>query len=430
MSITPISGYGTALFIVSTVAGQGTHTTLAAAMAAASAGDTIFLRTSVTENVTITPGVNIVSWAAGSSNTPSITGTLTMTAAGTSTISGIRLVTNSAPALTLSGSADSQMFLSNCYLSIASNPGMSLTSSGTSSFISCTGCILDTNTTGVAVYSMTNGNNIRFLNCFLPNSGSSTVASNNSAGAVLFDNCSTFGVYSSTSTGSLGFFNCNVDASGVNTTPMTFGGTGSHVVNNCYVTGGSAVAISIGAGNDAGIFGSTINSSNTNPISGSGSLNSSGNSYPGTSQINAGVTQTGGTLKGQTVAPPAGYLGQQITSSVSAVATSTSTPVSIANISLTAGIWDISAITGAVPTGGTAAMTTHACGIGTTLNTLTGTLGVDYFQSNVIDSTKSGCVPQIRATLTATTTYYLTVFNTYTSTTCPTNGRITATRVG
>src|SRR6187549_2813926 len=91
------NNYGPRKFIVATSAANGTHTTLASAMSAASAGDTIFLRDSVTENVTITPGVNIVGPVnQGTLNVPTITGTLTMTGAGTSTVSNVILTTNSA----------------------------------------------------------------------------------------------------------------------------------------------------------------------------------------------------------------------------------------------------------------------------------------------------------------------------------------------
>jgi hypothetical protein len=70
-------------------------------------------------------------------------------------------------------------------------------------------------------------------------------------------------------------------------------------------------------------------------------------------------------------------------------------------------------------------------GIGTTNNTLTGNLGSDYMQLTQGTLTvPSLTVAVVRATLTATTTYYLIVVNIYTSTTCPTYGRITATRVG
>jgi hypothetical protein len=93
------NNYGPAKFVVATSAANGTHTTLASAMSAASSGDTIFLRDSVTENVTLTPGVNISSWPSGSSlngtGNAKITGKLTMTGAGSVTIVGIQLETNS-----------------------------------------------------------------------------------------------------------------------------------------------------------------------------------------------------------------------------------------------------------------------------------------------------------------------------------------------
>lgn len=105
------NNYGPAKFIVASSSANGTHSTLASAMAVATSGDTIFLRDSVTENVTLTPGVNISSWGSGSSlnatGRASITGTLTMTGAGSCTISGIQLQTNAAALLAVTGSAAS-----------------------------------------------------------------------------------------------------------------------------------------------------------------------------------------------------------------------------------------------------------------------------------------------------------------------------------
>jgi len=148
-----INNYGVAKFIVATSAANGTHTTLASAMSAASSGDTIFLRNSVTENVTITPGVNIAAWSGDSLNVPSITGTLTMTGAGTSTLSGLRLVTNSAALIAVTGSAASILNVNNCYLNISNNDGITFSTSSSSGQISLFNCKGDLGTTGIKIFA-------------------------------------------------------------------------------------------------------------------------------------------------------------------------------------------------------------------------------------------------------------------------------------
>src|SRR6185312_17303595 len=79
------------------------------------------------------------------------------------------------------------------------------------------------------------------------------------------------------------------------------------------------------------------------------------------------TTQSGGVMQGGlTQAPSAGFIGEQLTASASAVATTNSTAKTITSISVTAGIWDISGIAAATATGGTAVMQAQAAGISTT----------------------------------------------------------------
>ncbi len=123
-------------------------------------------------------------------------------------------------------------------------------------------------------------------------------------------------------------------------------------------------------------------------------------------------------------------IGQRIEGTASSVATTSTTAKTITSISLTAGIWDVSAQATSAATGGAAVMTVQLVGISTTDNTIEGTLGIQYAQTNITAiSVCSNSVPAFRVSLSATTTYYLVVQNFYTSTTCPTNARLSATRV-
>ncbi len=213
---------------------------------------------------------------------------------------------------------------------------------------------------------------------------------------------------------------------------LTTSSTCQVTISQAYINSGTASAISIGSGTVVGVWSSTIVSSNTNAITGAGTIQYGGIAFAGSSQTINTTTQTpAGTLKGSTTtAPTAGYLGEQILSSVTAVATTNGTAKSITSISLTPGIWDISALTYPIATGAAAVMIAAQTGIGTTLNTLTGTAGIDFIQINAPGQVLGLYIGQYRVTLSATTTYYLNVINSYSATTCPTNGTIRATRVG
>ncbi len=421
--------YGTADLIVSSDASQGTHTTLSGAMADATSGQTIFLRTSVTEDVTLTAGVNIAAWTGGALNTPTITGTLTMTTAGTCNISGIRLVTNSAAFLAVTGSAASIVNLYNCYLNASNNNGITYSSSSGSSSINIINCKGNLGTTGINLFSHSSGGVLLIEFCDISNTGSSLTASTCSAGFVTIIMSSLAFPITTSSTGVLSANNCLLSA--VNTTVLTIGGTTASVILS-QITAGTASAISVST--TMGLNDCVISSSNTNAIAGVGTLNYSGLFFSSTSSKINTTTQNGGTIQGGlTQAPSVGFIGQSISNTATAVATTSTTPKTITSIALTPGIWDVSAIASSTATGGTAIMSVQIVNISTTDNTLVGTAGIEIFQTNTIAAGAgllSGCVPQYRVTLTANTTYYLVVDNIYTSTTCPTTGRISATRVG
>ena len=99
--------------------GFGDFTTIAAALTASSSGTTIFLRPGTyTENPTLKAGVNLSAYGSDSSLNGTgnviINGTCTLSTAGSVTISGVQLQTNSANAIVVSGSVASVLNLNNC----------------------------------------------------------------------------------------------------------------------------------------------------------------------------------------------------------------------------------------------------------------------------------------------------------------------------
>ena len=282
--------YGEADLIVSTSAANGTHTTLASAMAAAVSGQTIFLRDSVTENVTLTAGVNIAAWQGGSLNTPTITGTLTMTAAGTCNISGIRLQTNSAVVLAVTGSAASIVNITNCYLNCTNNTGITYsTSSGTSQII-LTDCKGDLGTTGIALFVNTSGGAMIMRDCSYTNTGGSSTASTVSAGVLEFYNTRIVSPITLSSTATCNLIHSVFNTATQNVTCLTLGG-GVNICKWCSFESGSASSVSIGS--TAGFLEScSISSTNTNAVTGAGTLNYANLMFDSTSSTVNTTTQT------------------------------------------------------------------------------------------------------------------------------------------
>lgn len=289
------NNYGPARLIVATSAANGTHTTLAGAMADAVSGDTIFLRDSVTENVTITAGVNITAWSGGSSNTPAITGKLTMTAAGTSTISGVDLITNSDNFLVVSGSAASIVNVNNCYLNCLNATGISFSSSSGSSSINIANCFGNVGTTGIAIFASTAGGtlNIQFSN--IANTGSATTACTMAGGTlnIAYSSISSPMAISSSTAGTFQDVRMQLPT---NTAVITLSNTAAISFFDGFYSSGSASAFSVGAGTTANIYGSNISSTNTNAITGSGTLVYSAIIFSNTSSLTNVSTQTGNNI--------------------------------------------------------------------------------------------------------------------------------------
>ncbi len=289
---TSINKFGVTPLVVATSAANGSHTTLAGAMADAVSGQTIFLRDSVTENVTLTAGVNIAAWTGGTLNTPTITGTLTMTTAGTCNISGIRLQTNSAALLAVTGSAASIVNLDNCYLNCTNNTGITFSSSDAGAKISISDSEGNIGTTGITLIANSSAGVFNLNNTFITNSGGSSTASTSSAGTfnISFSSCFIPFSFSSASVGT--FTSTFVSTTATNTSCITTSNTSQFSLLNCHFTSGSASSLSIGAGTTLNVADISVNSSNTNAVTGLGTLVNAGVALFGTSQVINTTTQT------------------------------------------------------------------------------------------------------------------------------------------
>lgn len=427
-----------ARFIVSAggTAQGANYTTIASAYAAAVlAGgvQTVFIQPGTyTENLTLSPNVNLCAFT-GDSLTPtvSITGTITSAYTGTCSITGIRLNATAGTALIVSGSNATVLNVKNCYLNFTAFTGIQYSTSNTASQLVIDSCTGDLGTTGIGYYTMTSTGVLTFKYSILNNSGVSVTASSNSAGTVNFM-YSTIHAPCNTSSAGILMSNNAQFLSANNNTAITMAGTntGSHEFTT--FNGGTSSAISVGSGCTLNLASCEVFSSNTNAITGAGTLNYQNLSFTSSSALINVTTQNGGVAKGGLFqAPSAGFIGQQIRSYQSTPqAISPNTWTDITSISVTAGVWNISSIcnlAGALTGNG------FSFGISATSASNPGSFADNVASTPTMptgDSNITLVVPAYRVTLTATTTYYMTINVNYTGGSALAYGRISATRVG
>lgn len=285
-----VTSINCAKWIVDPIAGRGTHQTITAATAAASSGETIFIRPGTyTESYTSKPGVNYCSFGSESSVNGTghviISGTVAMTGAGTCTYSGIQFQTNGAAAIALTGSAASVLNAENCYINGTNATPITYSSSNAASGINFVNCNGDLGTTGIALYNHSSAGRLNFRFGVYGNSGGSTTASTVSAGSIAAIS-SNFSNPVTTSGASAALIAENSEWSTGNTTCLNLNSTGGggHTLLACNFTSGSASAISIGAGAMSNILKPTVASTNANAITGAGSLGYSGINFSSTSK--------------------------------------------------------------------------------------------------------------------------------------------------
>ncbi len=249
----------------STVGLRGTFTTITLAMAAASSGQTIFVRPGTyTENFTWTAGVDICAFDCDAL-TPNVTiiGKVTATSAGARSMSGIRLQTNSDNCLAVTGSAATVITLKNCFINCTNNTGILNSSSDGGAIINIFSCNSDTTTTGIALFSMSGAGGIIIKSLLHRNTGGSTTAntcSGTSSGALTCIE-GTLGLpLTLSSSASVLLINSIL-------TTLTSSNTSTATLIQC-----STGDIVIGAGTVITMSQCTLSSSTTNVISGSGTL--------------------------------------------------------------------------------------------------------------------------------------------------------------
>lgn len=267
----------------STIGTRGTYSTIAAAITDAPSGTTIFIRPGTyTENLTLKAGVSLQGFDASQTGQATvILGNMTASYAGTANISGLTLRTNGAAFLTVSGSNATTVNIYDSYLDMTNATGIVNSGSGSPAIVNIRNCNGNLGTTGITLFTMTNNAGLQMDFCEIGNSGGSTTASTSSSPNTVTLNSSQLNFpISVTGSGSVTAYYTQLLTS---VTALTTAGTGTSSLNNCYLSGLTASAISIGSGTTVALNNTTINSSNTNAIAGSGTLVRTQVAFDGTS---------------------------------------------------------------------------------------------------------------------------------------------------
>lgn len=269
LNINPMSS---SRWIVDPLGFNGTHTTIASALTSATSGDTIFLLPGTyTENPTLKAGVNIAAYECGAeSRSVVINGKCTGTFAGSCAISGVCFRTNGDFALSVTGSSATTIFLNNCVFDQIANTAISITSSG-GALVTVTGC-MNFDSGNNNFFALSNTCALRIYTSVISNGSSSTGSTLANAAAVEIHNSDFRNPISSADTSSVAITNCNMLMGG-NQLALTCNNTsGNNLFFNNYIASGTSSCISIGTGAALIVSNVTLKSSNTNVITGAGTL--------------------------------------------------------------------------------------------------------------------------------------------------------------
>jgi hypothetical protein len=274
------------LIVNSNVGEGGNYTSMTAAMSAATSGDTVFVMpgsTGVyTEDWNWKAGVNVATFNCDGQN-PHVTmkGKVTCNTAGGRSASGIRFETNGDYALSFSGNVTILPVLKDCYINAFDHTAIELTGSGAIDLL-MRQCAGDVATTGITYFDADGSNSIvRIYGGDFDNSGSTQTPSIFSNGAAIqMANVISYPSFETQDTGGCLLYNVIIRDINLG---LNIGGTGTNTMSHCRVESGSGTALTVGAGALVKADFISLDSSNTNVISGAGTLEYGLIAFTGTS---------------------------------------------------------------------------------------------------------------------------------------------------
>ncbi len=290
-----LTDYHDSIYIVGSNA-SANYATIAlayAAAVAAGAPGTVFIQPGVyTENITLTAGINICAHTCDSSyvfhNTSNtdgaviIRGKISGSYSGTVNISGIRIETSGDYALELTGGNFTYLVLKDCTLIGVANSIIHSTNNGGGQ-ITCVNCTADLQTTGITHFILNPGNT-EFRRCSFINTGGSTTASTQASGSTFESSYSGYAIPITAS----GDFESAYDTF---SQTVTLNGAGSNILFHSEFSTATASCISVGGSASLSMVQTRLNSTNTNVITGAGSVSFANCSFTGSSSTINATTQ-------------------------------------------------------------------------------------------------------------------------------------------
>lgn len=259
--------------------GFGDFTTLTAASTAASAGSVIFIRPGTyAESFTAASGVAYFAYPGGfASSTGQVIITGAVVIQNNVTFSNIYFspVSSTVP-ITISGSNSLTAIFNNCQINNNGAAGIvKSNSNAVSSYNNCNFAVLSNN----AFFTISAGTPV-FNYCTQNISSISNVTASTFSGSALYSNyCLWQTPLTTSSTAQMWLRDSTWDLhAGQNTTCLIAGATGAiNYVYRCSFYSGTASCISISTGAKIILASSTLDTSNTNALTGAGTVNTGGN---------------------------------------------------------------------------------------------------------------------------------------------------------
>ncbi len=276
--------FSTVKFIVDPIIGKGTHTTISAAISAASSGVNIFVREGTyTENLILKDGVNISAFPANPNSLLNVKvfGKLTMPVDGTVNISNIHFKTNDDFLLEIVGSNARFISLNNCFLEFSNHTGINI--AGSNSSVSLCNCVGQLGQTGISIFELTGSSNLAFVNCTTFNPAGSVALSCQTNGSLRMSNSYFRAPFSVSGTGLINISeNSSITTSGFNVSCFQITSVKEHVISDSFLDAKGQPTIVVGPGVQIKLRGNNnILGDGATSITGSGSIEYDPISFPG-----------------------------------------------------------------------------------------------------------------------------------------------------
>lgn len=275
---------------------NGTHTTIAAAIASALSGDTILILpkgSPYVEDLTLKAGVNLVGQVGDYGGNVTILGKATFSASGTVNFSNIRFTTNGDYFLHLTGSNPSIVNYNFCYWNCSNHTGILFDSSNAGSVIAAINGGGTLGITGISFWTSSSPGIVDIFYSNFGNAAQSTTENSSSAGIIGIQYSTFANPIKTTGTAAILGGNSAINTNSLNVTGLNIGGSTASDISYFGIASNTASAINIGAGSILNAVNTQITSANTNAITGTGTLVYDIIDFPGTSStINSTLTLT------------------------------------------------------------------------------------------------------------------------------------------